>query len=156
MKTCKKMVRDPNCKNKIYRVDELNKIILGEIEKLSLEPDPVPSESDEKEKIRLLQTEIQKIDSQISRFLDLYGLGTFTAEQLDEKIIPLQDRRKKLQDEISRLDLVPISRSDAITLLDAFHEIINNGTLDEQREMVQALIHRIDIDGDDLTIQWKF
>lgn len=156
MKTCKKMVRDPNCKNKIYRVEELNKIILGEIEKLSLEPDPVPSESDEKEKIRLLQTEIQKIDQQISRFLDLYGLGTFTAEQLDEKIIPLQDRRKKLQDEISRLDLVPISRSDAITLLDAFREIIENGSLEEQRETVQALIHRIDIDGDDLTIQWKF
>lgn len=156
MKSVKKMVRDPECKNKIYHVDDLDKIILGEIEKLSIEPERITEESNTDEKIRLLQAEKNRIDSQISRFLDLYGLGSFTVEQLDEKIRPLEERRAAIQQEISRLDLQPMQQADALSVLDTFHAIMENGTLDDKRDLVQALISRIDIDGEDITIHWKF
>ena len=156
MKSVKKMVKNPDCKNKIYRVDNLDNIILGEIEKLSLEPELIAEETDANEKIRLIQTEIKNIDSQISRFLDLYGLGSFTVDQIDAKIKPLEERRSKLQQEISRLDLQPIQHEEVITVLDAFSDVIQNGTLEDKRELVQALISRIDLDGEDIAIRWKF
>ena len=38
-KKVKEMIKDPNCKNKIYRIDELDKIIFDEIRKLAFDPD---------------------------------------------------------------------------------------------------------------------
>ena len=35
-------------------------------------------------------------------------------------------------------------------------DVLDNGTLDERRELVHSLIRRIDLDGENIDIHWSF
>ena len=159
-KKVRSMVKDPSCMNTIYRCDDLDDMIFNEIRKLSFDPDYIHTvaRNDENEKIRVINAEIKNVDKQISRFMDLYGFGRFTADQLDAKLVPLEDRRNRLQDELKAItdDKTRISESEAIALINSFGDILDNGTFTEIRSVIDALIERIVINGDDIEIHWRF
>ena len=159
-KKVRSMVKDPACMNKIYRCDDLDDLIFNEIRKLAFDPSYIHTvaRSDEKEKIRVIDAEIKNVDKQISRFMDLYGFGRFTAEQLDAKLVPLEDKRNRLKDELRAIqeDKTRISESEAITAINSFSDILDNGDFNEIRSVIETLIEYIVIDGDDITIHWRF
>lgn len=162
-KQIKSMVRDPACKNKIYRADELDEIVFSEIRKLAFDPDYMPSligsaDTDENKKIRLLETELKSVESQISRFMDLYGLGRFTVEQLDAKLLPLEEKRTRLRDELRGISASKndISEHEAQAVVQSFPDIFEHGDFYEIRAVIETLIDRIVIDNDDITIYWRF
>ena len=163
-KKVKEMVKDPNCMNTIYRVDELDNIVFDEIRKLQFDPeyfDMLRAESGretEQDKQSALESEISRLNNQISRFMDLYGIGRFAVEQLDAKIIPLEERRARLQAELDEIQEEPrgISAEQAKTLINSFSDILDNGSFDDIRAVVTTLINRIEIDGEDITIYWNF
>ena len=104
----KKMIKDPNCQNKNWRMDDLDELVFGEIRKLQMNPeliDKIREESrdkraDDPNKISVIERELDKIDMQVSRFMDLYGDGVFSIEQVNNKVKPLNERRKSLQKEL--------------------------------------------------------
>ena len=49
-----------------------------------------------------------------------------------------------------------ISESDARNKVLSFAEILENGNFNEIREILEALIERIEIDDDDIDIFWNF
>ena len=163
---CKKlvsMVKDPSCKNKIYRVDELDKIIFDEIRKLALDPERLHQQmqqpkQDGTKKLRLIEAELKTVDNQISRFMDLYGIGRFTVEQLDAKLVPLEQKRNALQNELCALKKPhkSVNQEETIMRITSFADVLNQGNFDEIRAVLEALIDRIEIDGDDITIRWNF
>lgn len=159
-----KMVIDPNCKNKIYRMEILDEIVLDEIKKLALEPDCIHEIKRENfsqadmDKETILKKEIVKIDTQISRFMDLYGIGKFTAEQLTGKTEPLNEQRKKLEAELQALtaDKSNMTEDDVFEIVSTFNDILERGKYEEIRLVIESLIDRIDIDDDNVYIHWKF
>lgn len=160
-----KMVKDPNCKNKNWKQDELNDIIFNEIKKLAIDPSYIHtiradkvSASDEPNKIDIIRKETEKIDEQISRFMDLYGLGKFSIEQVDQKVTALNEQKNALQKELAVLNAEhgAITEEEAIEILDSFEEILERGEFDEIRTMIESLIYFIEIDNDDIYIHWKF
>ncbi len=164
-KKVKNMIKDPNCKNKYYRIDDLDDIILGEIKKLVLDPSYIHEvkenqqvTDEDSKKIKIIRDQIKDIDSQISRFLDLYGIGRYTVKQLDEKIIPLEEQKNKLNVQLEALedDTESLSEEQTIEILNTFDEVIEKGDFDEIRDLITSLIKRIDIDNEDITIFWKF
>lgn len=166
-KKIKKMVIDPNCKNKNYKDHELEKIVFDEIRKLSLDPnylDEVKNsfvkDDDSDDKVLLLKREIAELSDQISNFMDLYSIRRLTLSEVDSKIEPLADRRAKLEEELDRLtedlDENNLSDSEVIRLVNSFGDILDNGTLEEARYTISTLIKKIEIDGDDITIHWNF
>lgn len=162
----RKMVKDLNCKNKIWKAEILEAAIFDEIKKLALDHSYIQELKDHNantddelsDKINIINTEIEKIDNQISRFMDLYGLGTFTIEQVSNKINPLTEQKKRLENELYNLqmDSEELTFEETINLVDSFEDIIERGNFDEIRLLLTSLISYIELDDEDIYIHWKF
>ena len=164
-KSVPKMVKDPNCKNKNWRLPELDEIIISEIKKLATDPEyfnmirhEKNKKSDTPNKIDILTTEIKNIDEQISRFMDLYGIGKFTIDQVSSKVDPLNEQRKGLEKELEALNVSSetLSQEETIEIATTFAEVLDRGDLNEIRLAIESLIYYIEIDNEDVYIHWKF
>ena len=114
--------------------------------------------TDTPNKIEILKKEIEKIDNQISRFMDLYGIGQFTIEQVSDKINPLNEQKNGLVKELESLkgDIGTMSKEEVNTIAQSFAEILDRGDLNEIRLVIESLIYYIEVDNDDVYIHWKF
>ena len=154
------LVRDPNCQNKIWDMQELNDIVFDEIKKLSLEPstlDDIISKDDGQ--IDVVTAEIKKKDEQIERLMDLYALGQFPVDLLQEKVQTINEQKEKLEDSLHKLmdaKTQRISHDRTKTLIESFADVLEQGDFDEIRLVLESLIDRIDLDGEDVIIHWNF
>lgn len=160
-----KMVKDPNCKNQYWRMGDLDDLIINEIKKLATDPEYFHVIRKEKEeaydspnKIDLLKTEIKKLNDQISRFMDLYGLGTFTIDQVSEKVNPLNEQKKGLEKELENLnaEINVMTEEEVQEIVSTFAEVMDRGDLNEIRLVIETLISYVEVDNDDVYIHWKF
>lgn len=162
-KKMKKMIKDPNCRNQNYRMEELEKAILEEIEKLAIDPDRVEQVrenrpvTDVSEKIKSINSEIAKIDTQISKLMDLYALGTIDLDVISDKVASLNETKTALTKE---LDSMNVPDKDAGLTSEQIQEIASLMTddlpLEDKRNIVQSLIYYIEIDEENVIIHWKF
>lgn len=160
-----KMVKDPNCKNKNWRMNDLDNIIIEEIKKLAVDPEyfhVIKNAKDEKSdtpnKIDIIKKEIDKLDDQISRFMDLYGIGKFTIDQVSGKIDPLNEQKKTLEKELEGLNATTdtMSQEEMLEIASTFAEALEGENINEIRLVIESLISYIEIDNDDVYIHWKF
>lgn len=155
-KKAKSMIVDPNCKNKYWKVTELDGIIFDEIKKLKLEDIKRP-EKKKNNQTAVLQKRIDEIDSQVSRFLDLYGKGLFDIENLEEKVNELKEEREKLSSQITaQNDSKSLSEKEVIKYISSLKEALKRGNFTEIRGIVCALIDKVELDNEDVIIHWKF
>ena len=162
-KKMKKMIKDPNCKNKNYRIEELESAILNEIKQLVIDPNRIEEVrenrpvTDATEKIKAITSEIAKIDTQISKMMDLYALGTIDLDVISDKVSNLNKTKTTLQKELDSLK-VPVSETvmteEQIRTIAALMK--DELPLEDKRNIVQSLIYYIEIDEDDVIIHWKF
>jgi site-specific DNA recombinase len=159
------MIMDPNCKNKNWRMEELDELVFGEIRKLKLEPEIIEraktdklKQSDEPNKVDILKKEIDNINQQISRFMDLYGIGKFTIEQVTSKTDPLNEQRAALEKELASItgSVGELTTEDAIELINSFDEVLKYGDFHEIRLIIESLIYYIELDGENVIIHWRF
>ena len=156
-------VTDPNCRNKIWRMDELDRTVFEEITKLGMDPEYVRSirdaSRDDKrpEKIEMLGTRIVELGEQISRLTRLYSIGDLEMEEIQAQIEPLAADRKLLKADLAALeeDLAG-SAEDAYELACSFGDVLESGDLKEISFVVNELIKKIVVDGDKVTIHWAF
>ena len=161
-KKMKKMIKDPNCRNKNYRMEVLESAILDEIHKLAIDPNRVEEVrenrpvSDVAEKIKTITSEIAKIDTQISKVMDLYALGTIDLNVISDKVAALNNQKTALTKE---LDSMSVPKTDAMTtqeVMDIASLMKDDLPLEDKRNILQSLIYYIEIDEDNVTIHWKF
>lgn len=165
-KKVKKMVKDPNCKNKNWKMEELDALVFAEIEQLALDPEAISTARAENlkkntaaaEKVAVLEKEIHKLDAQISRFMDLYGIGKFTIDQVSSKVDPLNEQRKALQNELDALtaETGELTEEETLQIVQNFHEILASGDFAKIRLTIETLIYYIELDEDLVYIHWKF
>ena len=144
---CKKnrrLIRDPNCMNDIWKAEELEELVLGEIAKLKAEDIEPPKP---KKGINN-SAELKKIDSQISRLMDLYAVKGISFDAINKKVADLEAKKAKLA--------TPPTEPQKGYLVKDFAEAIENGNADQIRAIVRSLISKIEIDGEDVTIWWNF
>lgn len=162
-KSQKKMIKDPNCKNKNYTAGALDTAILLEINKLALDPEYVQTvrenkpKNDVNEKIKSITSEIEKINSQISKMMDLYALGSMDMDMISSKVADLNKTKIALQKELESLD-VPEEDEMSVEEIQSIAAMMNDKKLDlaDRRKIIQSLIYYIEIDGEDILIHWKF
>jgi site-specific DNA recombinase len=159
------MIKDPNCKNKNWKMIELDQIVFDEIRKFVVDPNFIKEikaeehkKDDGENKVSVIEKEIEKIDAQIDRFMNLYGIGKFTVEQLSGKTDPLNEERAKLIKELKTLNAESgrLTEEEAIEIFETFEETLEYGDFDEIRAMIESLIYYIEIDNEDIFIHWKF
>jgi site-specific DNA recombinase len=159
------MIKDPTCKNKNWKMTELEEIVFNEIKKLAMYPDYINKiktdkaiKADTPNKIEVIEKEITKLDDQISRFMDLYGIGKFTIDQVSQKVEPLNESRNSLLKELEALNAESgrLSVEEAREIIESFSEILDGGDFEEIRTVIEMLIYYIEIDNDIVRIHWKF
>ena len=159
----KKMIKDPNCKNKNYRMEELEAAILKEIELLVIDPNRIDEVrenrpvTDATEKIKAITSEIAKIDTQISKMMDLYALGTIDLDVISDKVAELNNRKSALSKEMDSLnvpDTDNVMTDEQIRSIAALMK--DDLPLEDKRNIVQSLIYYIEIDEENISIHWKF
>lgn len=164
-KRMRQMIKDPNCKNKIWTMSELDNAVFEEIRQLAMDPDYIRNaradkadREDTPNKVAILQTKIKELDEQISRFMDLYGIGKFTIDQVSGKIDPLNEERAKLEKELENLvgESGGLTEAETIEIVKSFEEILSRGQFEEIRRVIELLIYYIELDDDKVTIHWKF
>lgn len=162
-KSQKKMIKDPNCKNKNYRAEELDAAILGELKKLATDPEYVnhvrenKPKNDVNEKIKSITSEIEKINSQISKMMDLYSMGNIDMDMISTKVAELNKTKTALQKEIDSLD-VPDKEEMTVEEIQSIASMMDDKNLNlaDRRNIIQSLIYYIEIDNEKILIHWKF
>ena len=161
----RKMIKDPNCKNKNWKIKDLDELVFNEIRRLAMDPEYIHDirrnkvvKSEEPNRVDIIQKEIEKLDEQISRFMDLYGIGKFTIEQVSQKVDPLNEQKTKLERELNELNAEKgaLTVEEAIEIINSFEEIFERGDFNEIRLFIESIIYYIEIDNDDVYIHWKF
>ena len=157
----KKYIKDPNCRNKNYRDKDLDAIIFDEIRKLKSDPlyiSAVKCSVDNSHRISLIEERINQINSQISRFMDLYSVSGMDLDAIGKKIKPLNEEKKSLEAELETIETPEetMKEEDVIALVDAFEEVAAEGDCQKIHAVVSTLIEKVVIDGEDIRIHWAF
>ena len=163
-KRVKKMVVDPNCKNKNWRSKELDESVVNEIKRLKFEEGALQSIRttkivDTQDQTEQIKKRLSQIDAQISKLMDLYTLGSIDIDIIQAKISPLTAEKGNLENTLHELlaDQKPNMDDDTVmSLVDSFLEKTKNGTLDERRDILSILIDRIDLNESEVNIHWNF
>lgn len=163
-KRVKRMIVDPTCKNKNWRMLELDSIVISEIKKLKFEKGFIESirtqQTDDTDiQKQQIKKRLSQIDVQISKFMDLYSLGTIDVNIIQNKINPLTEEKKSLESTLHELNCTKPANMDdetIISFVDSLIEKFDTGTLAEKREIVAALINKIELLEDEVKIYWNF
>ncbi len=165
-KVVRRLIKDPECKNKNWRSKDLEELILGEIRKLAVDRDYLDQISQESAPLpqtnqkAILQAEADALTNKIAHYMDLYALDRLTLADIDRAIVPLTEKRAAIEEQLKNLDLPEegpdLSKTDARQLLDSFSDIVDRADPEELRLLVTTLIKKIVIDGEDITIYWRF
>lgn len=156
-----KLVKDPNCKNRTYRDSELDEAIYAEILKLkNVEGyyDAIKQSTNHDEKIDILTKQLDAIDKQINKLMDLYAIDGISIESVKEKMLALTEEKAGIENEIEDIRFLKpdISREKINEFVDAFESVVNSGKTSEVHNTLMELIEYIEIDEDDVTIHWNF
>ena len=155
------MKRAETCDNKHWDALELEGIVLDQIRQLSLDPDKIKKVSHDpglEDRTAALSEMVEKIENQRSRLLDLYTLGSFTMDELSEKMEGLNSRLNSLKNEIEieKTKNKTLKLSEVQKLSKSLENLDTEGDSEELRNLVHLLIDYIEIDDDDVFIHWNF
>ena len=163
---------DPTCLNPVYAVADLDAHILREIEHLSsdrnyfrqvFEKHQSHNEISQIEQDRhALLCRLDAIDTQLSRVIDLYQLGTISMDAIGQRTQKLQEERAALQETLCTLtppdEATRLSENEALSALGNFGNVMASASFDEQRRLLQTLIRKIIIlpTRGEFEILWNF
>ena len=133
---------EEKCMNKIWPLKDLEEVVFSQVRQLKLS---IPTEEKPDN-----TGEIMAIEDQISRLLDLYALGTMPVETLNDKIAVLNARRANL---FKQKEEAP---KDYDSLVRTFCDIVDKASTIEIHAVLVELIDRIEIDGENVSIFWRF
>lgn len=148
-KGTKKYVIDPTCKNKKWKIEELDQIVINYVCSLQFDSKDLVSARPQK-KIEF-GGRIREIDRQINRLLDLYQVGSIPIEIISQKVDALtQEKDGLIAAETSSHTALQID--DMIKARDKFAYLIQNGTLEEKRSCLSVIIKKIVITNENVNI----
>ena len=141
---------------------ELDALIFDEIKQLAIDPEyivKINASRPEDERPKIIKKEIEKIEQQISRLMDLYTIGQMPMDVLQDKIHEMNDRKNKLNDDLHEIEeenKKKLSQEEALKITQSFDEVIVRNDFDEIRTVISTLIEKIVIDNEDVEIHWAF
>ena len=84
--------------------------------------------------------------------VDLYATGKVNYTQLDKKLSALNEQKEQLEKELKNQKP---KTQDPKPLIDTFGKVLDTGDFVSIRMIIEALIDKIVITGEDLDIYWR-
>lgn len=157
-KSDKTLIKDPNCKNTIYRDFKLEEIVYNEVFKLNVEYiQNIHDSIDTSDKQNVIKSRLQVISKQIEKYMDLYSLEQLDLNLLKSKIEPLSNEKKSLESALETLvnDSLKRDTQETIHIVEVFKKAVKNKDTSTIHSTLSCLIERIEIDGEDVIIHWN-
>ena len=145
------------CHNKTWHLSELEELVFGEMRKLALEENQPSKHTDNRPKS--IEKKLSEIDKQVERLIDLYASGNGSQDKIQAKIKALNEQRTTLNHELGQIieeEKDRMSRADIVKAANSLDAVLDHGDYDEIRAVIGALIDKIEIDNDNVTIYWTF
>lgn len=152
-KTTKHMIKDPGCKNKIWSMEQLDRIIEREISrKFTITPKRKEKKEKKDNKKEIIEKKITEIEKKINKLLDLYQIDGLSINEITEKIKKLHDEKKTLQENIE----IQEEEKEEVN----FEELkkqweLSDFSLQEKRIFIEKIIKKIVLNGDRWEIHWQ-
>ncbi len=152
------------CDAKPIRKEKLEKEVLDQIRLLAMDPEYIKSRKEEvktkkePDEIPVLRAQISRLDSQISRMLDLYADGEFSVDVLTQKTQMLREARQNAQERLFSLESRKSSsnKENALKAILSFSDAVERLDIPQMKIVVSSLISRIEYADDELSIFWNF
>jgi len=152
--------RNPDgCDADTYPLADLENLVLGEIEKLRLDPAAAAKDTqDSAEEIKALEWKLLEASKSLERLVSLYVKGNLPLEILDSEREKIEIEKTGMEKRIGQLkEKTPaMSMVDVNTLFAAFPADIRAVEYGDQKKIVNALISEISLNSDTVRIKWRF
>lgn len=146
-----KQLNHDKCLNTTHRCDVLDGTIFDELRKLTIEVVTDHRKEQKQDMSTSIQKEISRLEKQRSRLIDLYSLGSFEASELTAKIEPLNASIHALEQQLNARSLEEMK-----SVIRSISDVLDGKDPAPKRKLIEILIDRIEIDGEDITIHWNF
>jgi len=154
-----KYIVDPDCRNDNWKIEDLDRIICEEVDKLISRPGVLdvlrqsesPPQEPDRESIR---RRVREIESQSSKLVDLYQAGAIPLENAAARLGSLSREKEKLQSALAKEDGAPATCRLADTAESYRRGFRASGT-DERRMFLASLIERVVVDGKSVEMRWR-
>lgn len=165
-KVNKLMVKDPSCKNKNWKKEELENRVYNEIKYLADNPhllyelkNPPAATEGTSDTVR---EEIDGISGEISRLMDLYQANdsTIHVEDVAQRIDELYQQKVKLLNELSpavrKRHTKLFNIEQARLIIAELPAAMREDNIDMVRYALLRLLDRIEVEGDNIYFKWSF
>lgn len=149
-----KYVIDPNCKNKKWKIPELDNVIIDYITKFDFEkirPRNVVPASPRKD----YTDRIDSIDRQISKLIDLYQIGSIPMDTLSGRIDALTREKNTLLAANQKPEKAIVTAAELMEFRDRFLHLLDHGSLEEKRACLARIVDRIIVNDDSVQVILK-
>lgn len=136
------------CQSKIFKQEALELLVIDQIQKLKYHNWELSKKQDNDTDTLFLQ--LKNIDSKQERLIDLYSIGTISKEQINSRIKALNSEREKIK------ELISCSKKTDISEILTIASQIEEADYATKCDMVNTLIDKVFIQGDEVSIHWAF
>lgn len=162
------MIKDPNCKNKSWKIPEIDKMVEDEIFKLTVNKGYLEKLLNQRRKdtevdnksSKIIEQKISDIDKQINRLMDLYQVESMPVEEISKRIEKLYNEKKNLQGQLYETPKTPAVdafNADGVrAILENLNYVWNYAEVEEKRNILKSLVNRIFIHDKGIKIEWSF
>lgn len=156
-KSCARFIKDPNCRNDNWKIEELDNYVISAIRKIcnnrkELEAVIEKKRAPKREKDSAIQKKIAKLDKQVDRLVELFQISDIPIESLTGKIQALRSQRTELERELGEQqgELSPFEER-----VHAFAAGFNGAELEAQRLLVSSVVEKVEINGQKVDIEFR-
>lgn len=143
------------CESPNYDFDELEKRVITQIKKISFKFNGAKSKTETPSDNELLKSEIEKIDSSLSKLVDLYINDNIDLDIYEDRKQKLDDKLKKLKSALNKKDDKNlITQEEAYKMLKSSN--LDSMPYDSKKTLVNKLIKKIDVFTDEVMIHLNF
>ncbi len=145
---------NPSCPKKTVLADEVENYVLKELQKIKLEYN---KNNDKKpdDNVDLYKKEIDKIQGQRSRLIDLYVEGLINSDDFKKRDHSMMKEEKALNNKIK---LIGDQKIQDDKQKDAFMKMSDNIftlSTDKKKDICNLLIEKVEVKNDEIAIRWR-
>lgn len=158
------MVKDPNCKNKYWRAQDLEAVVEKEVRKVLKSPRLAKEIAEANapraivpNKNASIEKRVHEIDKQIGKLMELYQTDSIPADILGDSINKLYNEKTSLE------SMTEKEEKDSVLPFDLAKELLSDAAQvwdfadgEQRRRILQSLVNRIIVTDDKVDIEWSF
>lgn len=145
----------PKCSTPHYRVEVLDDIVIAEVLKLAFDEKAVKKLVKPAKNVKNHTKTIKNLENQKSRLVDLYAIEGIDIADLTARLKDLDARIEVLKSDVP--EVPELTLEEALDIFKSAEEYLTGDyDNDQKRVILQSLISRIVLSGDNVEIHWRF